>query len=111
MDEGTSALDVELEEICMNACVKTFNVTCVSVCHRSTLTKFHQQELRLDGMGNYAVKKLRNNRVKNEPEKTQSEKEVASSGGSTSATGAIAYRYIAYYVVSWWCEGKEYFCI
>ena len=57
MDEATSALDVDLETICMNACHQ-FNVTCISVGHRSTLTKFHVQELRLHGDGNYSVKNL-----------------------------------------------------
>lgn len=54
MDESTSALDVDLEEKCMHMC-REAGITCISVAHRPSLLKYHQQLLRLDGEGGFSV--------------------------------------------------------
>ena len=67
MDEATSALDVELETICMNACIEV-NITCVSVGHRATLVKFHSQLLRLIGDGTHCIEELNPSEIADLPQ-------------------------------------------
>ena len=57
MDEATSALDEKLEDICMRLCAQ-YGVTCVSVGHRSTLLKYHQTILRLDGKCGFSIEEV-----------------------------------------------------
>ena len=59
LDEATSALD-EPREIEMYELLRAQlpQVTVVSVGHRSTLFKFHDVELNLDGAGNYKVRDI-----------------------------------------------------
>lgn len=59
LDEATSALD-EPREIEMYKLLREQlpKVTIVSVGHRSTLYKLHDVELKLDGVGNYAIKNI-----------------------------------------------------
>ena len=53
-DESTSALDVELEERCMQLCIDN-GITCISVGHRPTLIPYHRHLLRLDGAGGFTL--------------------------------------------------------
>lgn len=54
MDESTSALDVEMERLCMNMCSDR-GTTCISVAHRPTVFPWHQRVLVLDGHGTHRV--------------------------------------------------------
>jgi ABC-type uncharacterized transport system fused permease/ATPase subunit len=54
LDEATSTLDPVLEAQCMR-CVKSAGVTVISVAHRASVQKFHEQLLRMDGKGGYEV--------------------------------------------------------
>ena len=50
IDEGTSALDVATEARCLQACVDA-RITMISVAHRPSVLRFHQNVIRLDGEG------------------------------------------------------------
>ena len=52
IDEGTSALDVELEEHCLRRCISR-GIGMVSVGHRPTLIPFHTHMLTLQRHGKY----------------------------------------------------------
>lgn len=59
LDEATSALDEETEQAIYQMIVdKMTNTAIVSVGHRSTLMKYHQMRIELNGAGNWAVKKI-----------------------------------------------------
>jgi ABC-type uncharacterized transport system fused permease/ATPase subunit len=55
MDESTSALDVETERRCLQACVDR-NITMISVAHRPSVVEFHKNIFMLDGRGGAELK-------------------------------------------------------
>lgn len=57
MDESTSALDVGLEATCMEKC-KELGITCISVAHRPTLLRHHDNILELDGKGRCELREI-----------------------------------------------------
>lgn len=54
VDEATSALGLEMEEKIYKKC-KELNITIVSIGHRESLLKFHDQLLHLDGEGGWTL--------------------------------------------------------
>jgi len=54
LDECTSSVSEEVEEVLYQMCVKK-GITMISIAHRSTVRKFHQQEIRLDGVGGWKI--------------------------------------------------------
>jgi ABC-type uncharacterized transport system fused permease/ATPase subunit len=57
LDESTSALDLETESKCMQACVDS-GATLISVAHRPTVIKYHQRMLQIQPDGSYVLKEL-----------------------------------------------------
>ncbi|CAD7976101.1 unnamed protein product [Amoebophrya sp. A25] len=53
LDECTSAVSVDLEELLYEECQR-LGIVYVTVCHRPALKKFHDFSLRLDGRGGYS---------------------------------------------------------
>lgn len=51
LDECTSSISQELEQECYRYAIEKLNITVLSVCHRTTLWKFHQYLLKFDGHG------------------------------------------------------------
>jgi ABC-type uncharacterized transport system fused permease/ATPase subunit len=62
IDEGTSALDVALEEHCLRRCISR-GIGMVSVGHRPTLIPFHTHMLTLQRHGKYVCSLLRHAHV------------------------------------------------
>ncbi|XP_035688885.1 lysosomal cobalamin transporter ABCD4-like isoform X2 [Branchiostoma floridae] len=58
LDEATSAVSMETEELLYNMC-KDMGMTVISVGHRSSLRKFHDVELKLDGRGGWKLDTIR----------------------------------------------------
>jgi putative ATP-binding cassette transporter len=54
LDEATSALDVENEESLYRQLAET-STTFVSISHRATVLKYHQQVLELTGSGHWQL--------------------------------------------------------
>ncbi|MBC7817054.1 MAG: ATP-binding cassette domain-containing protein, partial [Planctomycetaceae bacterium] len=54
LDEATSALDLENEEKLYRK-LRALHMTLVSVCHRPSILKYHQQVLELAGDGEWRV--------------------------------------------------------
>jgi ABC-type uncharacterized transport system fused permease/ATPase subunit len=57
MDESTSALDVVVEDACMQKCLD-LNITMISVAHRPTVVPFHENIMKLDGKGSFKLLKV-----------------------------------------------------
>ncbi|KAG0257865.1 hypothetical protein BG011_003718 [Mortierella polycephala] len=53
LDEATSSMDAESESEMFKQC-RLLNITCITVCHHSSLEKYHQQKLALDGRGGWS---------------------------------------------------------
>ena len=62
LDESTSAVSPEVEESLYARCVEA-GVTLVTVSHRPSAAKYHQQRLRLDGGGGYSIERIDTNRT------------------------------------------------
>lgn len=52
LDECTSSISPELEQKCYKYAVDNCKITVLSVCHRTSLWKFHNHILKFDGLGN-----------------------------------------------------------
>lgn len=52
LDECTSSISPELEQKCYRYAVENCKITVLSVCHRTSLWKFHNHILKFDGLGN-----------------------------------------------------------
>lgn len=58
LDEATSALDENTEQVLYSLLIKRLaNTTVISVGHRGTLVKYHDNQLRLDGNGGWHLEK------------------------------------------------------
>ena len=57
LDEATSQVDMAAEHHLYTTCHK-LGITLVSIGHRDTLREFHDQELHLDGTGNYEIRDI-----------------------------------------------------
>lgn len=57
MDESTSALDIELERQCMNAC-RSLGIRFVSIAHRPSLLQWHDVRLSIEHGGAHHVERL-----------------------------------------------------
>ncbi|XP_066281799.1 lysosomal cobalamin transporter ABCD4-like isoform X1 [Branchiostoma lanceolatum] len=58
LDEATSAVSMETEELLYTMC-KDMGMTVISVGHRTSLRKFHDVELKLDGHGGWKLQAIR----------------------------------------------------
>ncbi|CDK25881.1 unnamed protein product [Kuraishia capsulata CBS 1993] len=52
LDECTSSISPELEQECYRYAIEELGITVITVCHRTSLWKFHQYLLNFDGQGN-----------------------------------------------------------
>ncbi|ORZ23878.1 ABC transporter transmembrane region 2-domain-containing protein [Lobosporangium transversale] len=50
LDEATSSMDSDSEKEMFRQC-RLLNITCVTVCHRESLERYHQQKIILEGRG------------------------------------------------------------
>lgn len=57
LDEATSAVDMEMEQLLYSAAVNR-GITLVSVGHRVSLRAFHQRLLHLKGDGNWTLEPI-----------------------------------------------------
>lgn len=57
LDEATSAVDTEMEQLLYRAAVDK-GITLVSVGHRASLRAFHQQSLHLKGDGSWILEPI-----------------------------------------------------
>jgi len=65
LDEATSALDEPSEERLFAEC-KNLGINLITVSHRRCLRKWHQVELKLDGLGGWQVESLEGGRIHDE---------------------------------------------
>jgi ABC-type uncharacterized transport system fused permease/ATPase subunit len=63
LDEATSSLDIDVEEFLYNNCIY-HNITLLSISHRNTLFKFHQNLIFLNGDGSWKFEIL-NDKIQN----------------------------------------------
>lgn len=61
MDESTSSIDSDLEKKFYSRC-KSLGITCISVSHKDSLKKFHNQVLKVKRNGNWSIKRLIENK-------------------------------------------------
>ena len=57
LDEATSAVDMEMEQLLYRAAVEK-GITLISVGHRASLRSFHQQSLHLHGDGMWSLEPI-----------------------------------------------------
>ncbi|KAF9192422.1 ATP-binding cassette sub- D member 4 [Haplosporangium sp. Z 767] len=53
LDEATSSMDAESESEMFKQC-RLLNITCITVCHHSSLEQYHQEKIALDGRGGWS---------------------------------------------------------
>ncbi len=89
LDESTSAVSPEIEESLYARCVEA-GVTLVTVSHRPSAAKYHQQRLRLDGEGGYTIERINQDKLKT-PTSTPSSSKPSLSSPMTSALSPASF--------------------
>lgn len=82
LDEATCSMDITSEKEMFKQC-RLHNITCITVCHQTSLEKYHQQRIALDGHGGWSCSEIASPRPR-----SQSFGGVGSGAGSALTTTA-----------------------
>jgi len=92
LDESTSAVSPEIEESLYARCIEA-GVTLVTVSHRPSAAKYHQQRLRLDGEGGYTIERISQEKLKASISSPTSSKSISSTALSPVSFNSLLQAY------------------